>query len=86
MGLDIRIPLGLVFQILGGIIALFGLFTREDVALYEKSLGLNLNLVWGAVIFLFGAVMFFMGRRQKWQYDPFNTEPWETQAAIKPRH
>jgi hypothetical protein len=86
MGLDIRIPLGLVFQILGGIMALFGLFTREDVALYEKSLGLNLNLVWGAVIFLFGAIMFFMGRRQKWQHDSFNPEPWETQAAIKPRH
>lgn len=86
MGLDIRIPLGLVFQILGGIMALFGLFTHQNVALYEKSLGLNLNLVWGAVMFLFGAVMFFIGRRQQWQDDPANSGPWETPAAIKPRY
>jgi len=86
MAVDIRIPLGLVFLILGGILALFGLFTRENVALYEKYQGLNPNLVWGAVMFLFGAVMFFIGRRQKWQHNPFNPGPWETPAAIKPSH
>jgi hypothetical protein len=86
MGLDIRIPLGLVFQILGGIMALFGLFAHQDAALYEKYQGLNLNLVWGAAMFLFGAVMFFIGRRQKWQDDPANPGPWETPAAIEPRY
>jgi hypothetical protein len=88
MGLDIRIPLGLIFLILGGIMAVFGLFTHGDAMLYERSLGVDLNLTWGAVMFLFGLVMFLVGRRQKWQDDPVNPRPWEnpTHPASKPRH
>ena len=76
MGLDIRIPLGLIFLIIGGIMSLYGLFTRHS-AIYEKSLDVNLNLGWGILMFLFGAVMFFIGRRQKWQDDPVSPRPWE---------
>ncbi len=50
MGLDIRIPLGLIFLIIGGIMALFGIFTHGDAALYEKSLGVDLNLTWGCLM------------------------------------
>ncbi len=35
MGLDIRIPLGLIFLIIGGIMSLFGLITRGSATLYE---------------------------------------------------
>jgi multisubunit Na+/H+ antiporter MnhG subunit len=63
MGLDIRIPLGLIFLIIGGIMAVFGLVSRNS-ALYERSLGVNLNLTWGLLMFLFGLVMFVVGRRQ----------------------
>jgi hypothetical protein len=76
MGLDIRIPLGLIFIIIGGIMSLYGLFTRHS-AIYEKSLDVNLNLGWGILMLLFGAVMFFIGRRQKWQDDPVTPRPWE---------
>ena len=76
MGLDIRIPLGLIFLIIGGIMSVYGLFTRHS-AIYEKSLDVNLNLGWGILMFLFGAVMFFIGRRQKWQDDPVSPRPWE---------
>jgi hypothetical protein len=76
MGLDIRIPLGLIFLITGGIITLFGIFTRGS-AIYEKSMGTNLNLIWGAIMFLFGLVMYLVGRRQKWQDDPVSPRPWE---------
>jgi hypothetical protein len=76
MGLDIRIPLGLIFLIIGGIMSLYGLFTRHS-AIYEKSLDVNLNLGWGILMFLFGAAMFFIGRRQKWQDDPVSPRPWE---------
>ena len=76
MGLDIRIPLGLIFLITGGIMSLYGLFTRGDAAMYERSMGINLNLAWGAVMFLFGLVMFLVGRRQKWQDDPITPRPW----------
>src|SRR5260370_27078748 len=42
MKLDIRIPLGLLFVILGLLIALFGLAGPKD--LYARSLGINVNL------------------------------------------
>ena len=76
MGLDIRVPLGLIFLITGGIMSLYGLLTRNS-AIYQKSLGVNLNLWWGLIMLLFGAVMFYFGRRQKWQDDPVSPRPWE---------
>ena len=86
MGLDIRIPLGLIFLITGGIMSLYGLFTRGNAAMYERSMGINLNLTWGAVMFLFGLGMFLVGRRQKWQDDPVNPRPWENEAVKKRGH
>jgi multisubunit Na+/H+ antiporter MnhG subunit len=83
MGLDIRIPLGLIFLIIGGILTIFGLVTRSST-IYEKSLGLDLNLAWGIIMLLFGLVMFLIGRRQKWQDDPVSPRPWERGGA--PRH
>ena len=64
MGLDIRIPLGLMFLVTGGLMALYGLFTRGS-AIYEKSLDLNINLIWGALMLAFGLVMYIMGRRPR---------------------
>ncbi len=84
MGLDIRIPLGLIFLIVGGLMSLYGLMTRGS-AIYEKSLGVNLNLGWGLLMFIFGLVMFVVGRRQKWQDDPVNPRPWEREGGA-PRH
>ena len=76
MGLDIRIPLGLLFLIIGGIMTVFGLFTRGS-AIYDRSMGINLNIAWGALMFVFGLIMFFVGRRQRWQDDPVTPRPWE---------
>lgn len=84
MGLDIRIPLGLIFLIIGGMMSLYGLFTRGS-AIYEKSLGVNLNLGWGLLMLLFGFVMFVIGRRQKWQDDPVGPRPWEREGKAS-RH
>jgi hypothetical protein len=86
MGLDIRVPLGLIFLIIGGIMAIFGLVTHGNASLYEKSLGIDLNLVWGAIMFVFGVVMFVVGRRQKWQDDPVTPRPWERDAPVKRGH
>jgi hypothetical protein len=85
MGLDIRIPLGLIFLIIGAIMAVFGFFTHGD-ALYERSLGIDLNLLWGVVMFVFGAIMFYIGRRQKWHDDPVDPRPWESPGKANPRH
>jgi len=76
MGLDIRIPLGLIFLITGGMMTVYGLFTRHS-AIYERSMGVNVNLIWGVVMLIFGLIMFIAGRRQKWQDDPVSPRPWE---------
>ena len=85
MGLDIRIPLGLIFLAIGGIMAIFGAFTSGN-AMYEQSLGINLNLLWGGLMVVFGAIMFFVGKRKKWQDDPVSPRPWERDPEAKPRH
>lgn len=76
MGLDIRIPLGLIFLIIGGIMAIFGLVTHGN-AMYDRSLDVDINLAWGAIMVLFGAIMFFAGKRKKWQDTPADPRPWE---------
>jgi hypothetical protein len=86
MGLDIRIPLGMIFLIIGGIMSVFGLVTRGSTTLYTRSLGVNLNLTWGIIMFLFGLIMFVVGKRQKWQDDPVNPRPWEHNGSTGPRH
>jgi hypothetical protein len=62
MNVDLRFPLGLLFLIFGVLLTLFGLFT--DRATYERSLFINVNLWWGLVMLLFGALMFFAAWRK----------------------
>jgi hypothetical protein len=57
MGLDIRLPIGMMFTLLGAILGIYGLVTGSDSEMYKSSLNVNINLIWGAVLFLFGAVM-----------------------------
>ena len=62
MGLDIRLPIGLMFTLLGAMLAIYGMVA--DPAIYERSLGHNVNLVWGIVLFVFGMVLLFMTRKR----------------------
>ncbi|TRZ70133.1 MAG: hypothetical protein D4R97_08770 [Bacteroidetes bacterium] len=57
MGIDIKFPIGLMFSILGLILAVFGLFTNSDAGLYQRSLGININLWSGAGMLVFGLLM-----------------------------
>jgi hypothetical protein len=63
MGLDIRLPIGLLFTVLG--ILLLGYGALSDPAIYQRSLGINVNLGWGGVLAAFGITMFLFGRRRK---------------------
>lgn len=63
MSLDLRIPMGLMFTLVGAILVVFGLITNGNEALYAPSLGINANLWWGLVLFVFGLTMFIFGRR-----------------------
>jgi cytochrome c-type biogenesis protein CcmH/NrfF len=59
MGLDIRLPLGLLFLVTGCMMAVYGLFTHGSV-IYEKSLGIDINLIWGLILSLFGLTMLLL--------------------------
>jgi hypothetical protein len=61
MGLDIRLPIGMLFTIFGIMLIVFGVFSNPS--LYAQSLGININLIWGVVLLVFGAVMLFLGGR-----------------------
>jgi len=61
MRLDIRLPIGLMFGILGGLLVIVGLLSSGSAL--QHSLGINVNLWWGIVMFVFGALMFIFGRR-----------------------
>ena len=63
MGLDIRLPLGLLFTIIGVLLAGYGLVA--DASIYERSLGINVNLWWGLAMLLFGAAMLVLARRRQ---------------------
>ena len=62
MGVDIRLPIGLMFGILGVLLAAFGLF--GDKSIYERSLGININLIWGIILIGFSVVLLWLGSRK----------------------
>lgn len=65
--LDLRYPIGMLFLLLGAMLAIFGLVTRSDIVMYAQSGGININLAWGVVMVLFGGLMTAlasMARRQ----------------------
>lgn len=61
MGLDIRFPIGLMFTLIGAVLAVFGML--GDTAIYQRSLGHNVNLWWGLVLLVFGLVFLYYGWR-----------------------
>ena len=62
MGLDIRLPIGLMFTVFGLLLVVYGFIS--DKSIYRRSLGLNVNLGWGAVLLVFGVAMLVLGRRR----------------------
>jgi len=61
MSLDVRFPIGGMFSIVGALLVIYGLVS--DSAIYEKSLGINVNLWWGLVLLVFGLIMLLFAYR-----------------------
>ena len=61
MKLDLRLPIGLMFSIIGALLVVFGLMSDPEI--YQRSLGVNVNLWWGLVLVVFGLVMLWLVRR-----------------------
>jgi hypothetical protein len=55
--LDIRLPMGIMFCVIGAVIAVYGAFTNNSSMYDDHSLGININLWWGTAILLFGLLM-----------------------------
>jgi hypothetical protein len=53
MGLDIRWPIGLMFSLIGMLLTGYGAVKSGD----SQSLGININLIWGIVLLVFGVLM-----------------------------
>jgi hypothetical protein len=80
MNLDLRIPMGLMFSIIGVILTGFGAATNGQTDLYARSLGVNANLWWGIVLLIFGQLMFQMGRRGQKKMAALPPEPADESA------
>ena len=65
MGLDIRWPIGLMFSFVGVLMTVYGLVTAGDAEMYHRSLDININLVWGVVLLVFGGLMLVLAMRAK---------------------
>ncbi|HYH78980.1 MAG TPA: hypothetical protein VEX86_04265 [Longimicrobium sp.] len=73
MNLDIRMPIGALFTLLGLLLTGYGLFA--DKAIYQRSLGHNINLSWGLVVLAFGALFLFLGRKGTSSVNTAEDEP-----------
>ena len=62
MNFDIRLPIGLMFSLFGALLTVYGLISSREI--YERSLGINVNLWWGGALLIFGLLMLFFALRK----------------------
>jgi uncharacterized membrane protein HdeD (DUF308 family) len=61
MQFDLRYPIGILFTIYGVLLTVYGLVGNKEQ--YARSLNINVNLIWGIVMLIFGVIMFYFARR-----------------------
>jgi membrane-bound ClpP family serine protease len=60
---DLKLPLGGLLGFYGLILFVYGLLTKPES--YHKSFGLNVNLYWGGLLLLIGALMLLFSFKKK---------------------
>lgn len=65
MGLDIKLPIGLMFSIIGLLLTVYGFVTASNAEMYTRSLHVNINLWIGATMLVFGVIMLFLVKRPR---------------------
>jgi hypothetical protein len=65
MGLDIKLPIGLMFAIIGLMLTIYGLVTASNAEMYNRSLHININLWIGACMLVFGVIMLVTVKKPK---------------------
>jgi len=66
MGLDIRLPIGLMFSLVGVLLLVAGKI-YDSTAMRAKSLGINIDLYWGLFLLVFGLWMLWLALRGRGQ-------------------
>ena len=61
MGLDIRWPIGLMFTLIGVLLTGYGAVNASA----SVSLGININLIWGVILLVFGLLMLALAKLGK---------------------
>jgi hypothetical protein len=61
--LDLRLPIGGLFTVLGIMLIGYGFATAGNTAMYEKSLGININIWWGVVMLVTGGIFLLLAKR-----------------------
>jgi steroid 5-alpha reductase family enzyme len=69
MGLDIRLPIGIIFSIYGVILMVYGAVADATI-FQEKSLGVNIDLWWGVAMLIFGVFMATLAFRASRRSEP----------------
>ena len=64
-GLDVRVPIGGMFSVVGALLLGYGVATAHDHALYLPSLSINVNLWWGGAMLLFGLALLALAWRHR---------------------
>jgi hypothetical protein len=57
MGLDIRWPIGLMFTLIGALLAIYGVAKSAASTVQVAGTSVNINLIWGVVLLVFGVLM-----------------------------
>jgi hypothetical protein len=74
MSLDLRIPMGMLFTLVGAILTALGIRTQGS-PIYNVDMGINVNLWWGIVLLIFGVAMLLLGRRGQRRLASLPPEP-----------
>ena len=65
MTLDVRMPIGAFFLLVGVLLTIYGAVTMRDPA--ASPTGIPIDLVWGLVLLAFGVLMVTLARRARRQ-------------------
>ena len=59
--LDIRLPMGALFAVIGLLLVFYGLFTQSSTT----ALSANIDFWWGLIMFIFGALLLALARASR---------------------
>ena len=63
MNLDLRIPMGMMFAMIGAVVMAFGLAVHNRPDLAARIPYAAADLWWGLVVLVFGMIVLALGRR-----------------------